>query len=100
MASGILGSLRRGMSGLLRSYHARPHTKFPTGPTKTPFVNPTPSSSGRPIPRPNLENFDLLIGTLRTVAERGLRERFRTDGWFEGGAFAVDQVPEHLRSPD
>src|SRR4051794_21283249 len=32
MASGILGSLRRGMSGLLRSYHARPHTKFPTGP--------------------------------------------------------------------
>src|SRR4051794_19109671 len=33
MASGILGSLRRGMSGLLRSYHARPHTKFPTGPS-------------------------------------------------------------------
>src|SRR5690242_2401469 len=32
MASGILGSLRRGMSGLLRSHHARPHTKFPTGP--------------------------------------------------------------------
>src|SRR3954466_11570903 len=32
MAPGIIGSLRRGMSGLLRSYHARPHTKFPTGP--------------------------------------------------------------------
>src|SRR4051812_15776627 len=32
IASGIRGSLRRGMSGLLRSHHARPHTKFPTGP--------------------------------------------------------------------
>src|SRR4051812_10012717 len=32
IASGIRGSLRLGMSGLLRSYHARPHTKFPTGP--------------------------------------------------------------------
>src|SRR4051812_7725353 len=32
MASGILSSLRRGMLGLLRSHHARSHTKFPTGP--------------------------------------------------------------------
>src|SRR3954468_4571713 len=32
IASGIRGSLRLGMSGLLRSHHARPHTKFPTGP--------------------------------------------------------------------
>src|SRR3954468_16112251 len=34
IASGIRGSLRLGMSGLLRSYHARPHTKFPTGPAQ------------------------------------------------------------------
>src|SRR4051795_7872290 len=33
IASGIFGSLRRGMPGLLRSHHARPHTKFPAGPT-------------------------------------------------------------------
>src|SRR4051794_32555276 len=32
IASGIRGSLRLGMSGLPRSYHARPHTQFPTGP--------------------------------------------------------------------
>src|SRR3954449_9054100 len=36
IASGIRGSLRLGMSGLLRSYHARPHTKFPTGPALPP----------------------------------------------------------------
>jgi len=52
------------------------------------------------MPGPNLGNIDLLVGTLRTVAERGLRERFRTDGWLEGGAFAVDRVPERLRGPD
>ena len=40
------------------------------------------------MPRPNLGNFDRLIGTLRTMAERGLRERFRMDGWFEGPAQA------------
>src|SRR3954469_4638383 len=32
IASGILGSLRLGMSGLLRSHHARPYTEFPAGP--------------------------------------------------------------------
>src|SRR3954464_13804477 len=31
-ASGIRGSLRRGMGGLLRSDHAQPRTKFPTVP--------------------------------------------------------------------
>src|SRR4051794_10514131 len=35
IASGIRGSLRRGMSGLLRSHHARPYTKFPPGPPDT-----------------------------------------------------------------
>src|SRR5215217_6089502 len=38
-ASGIFGSLRRGMSGLLRSYHARPHTKFPIGPGRPEIFN-------------------------------------------------------------
>ena len=52
------------------------------------------------MPRPNLGNLDRLIGTLRTMAEPGRRERFRTDGWLEGGAFAVDQVPGRLRGPD
>ena len=52
------------------------------------------------MPRPNLGNLDRLIGTLRTMAEPELRERFRTDAWLEGGAFAVDRVPGHLRGPD
>src|SRR4051812_49853677 len=48
MASGILGSLRRGMSGLLRSYHARPHTKFPTGPLHQ--RRDTPAAGRDPLP--------------------------------------------------
>src|SRR4051812_34883980 len=55
IASGIRGSLRLGMSGLLRSYHARPHTKFPTGPAALVLAPGDPDradAAGRVPPRP------------------------------------------------
>ena len=44
MASGIFGSLRRAITGLLCSHHARPHTKFLTVPSTTGarWSGPTP----------------------------------------------------------
>src|SRR4051795_1523498 len=47
IASGIRGSLRLGMSGLLRSSHARPHTKFPTGPVRPLELGPGPELDRR-----------------------------------------------------
>src|SRR5437762_4003606 len=47
-ASGIRGSLRRGMGGLLCSHHAQPRTKFLTVPPK---FSPQRSSAGFPPAR-------------------------------------------------